>query len=307
MSILIGNQLVPLNLAFPFRANSYHRLHGVVTRRNSRKSLKLSAKLDDSSTSTNSEQQINLSVLRFTFGISWLDESYLPRWIGYGFGSLLVLNHFVGSSSPVTSAQLISEALGLSLAAFSASLPYVGRFLKGATPEKLTALPECAQQIFVMSPNVSNTLKEDLAWTTYILLRNTKSVSVLLSLQDVICVRGYWNLPENLSKDGIVNWFVEKIKKYGLSDVKETLYFPQSTGSVLEEAIPEETGSILIQPLRSAKTQGIGEENDMEFVLLASSISYAYDEKDMMWTKAIARKFKNADNAATVSSSIRGT
>uniref|UniRef100_A0A803M0I3 Protein COFACTOR ASSEMBLY OF COMPLEX C SUBUNIT B CCB2, chloroplastic n=1 Tax=Chenopodium quinoa TaxID=63459 RepID=A0A803M0I3_CHEQI len=259
MGILIGNQLVPLNLAFPFRANScHHHLHGVVTRRNPRKSLKLSAKLDDSSTPTNSEQQINLSVLRFTFGISWLDESYLPRWIGYGFGSLLVLNHFAGSSSPVTPAQLVSEALGLSLAAFSASLPYVGRFLKGATPEKLTALPVRAQQIFVMSPNVTNTLKEDLAWTTYILLRNTKSVSVLVSLQDVICVRGYWNLPENLSKHGIVNWFMEKIKKYGLSDLKETLYFSQSTGSVLEEAIPEETGSILIQPLCSAKTQGMG-------------------------------------------------
>lgn len=294
MNILTGNQLISLSLASPFRANSNY-LHGIVTplniRRNSRKSLKLSAKLDDSPTPTNSQQQLNLSVLRFTFGIPWLDESYLPRWIGYGFGSLVILNHFAGSNSPVTSPQLISEALGLSLAAFSITLPYIGGFLKGATPEELTSLPQRAQQIFVMSHDVSDILKEDLAWTTYILLRNTKSVSVLISLQDVICIRGYWNLPENLSKDDILNWFMGKIKKFGLSDVKETLYFSQSSGSVLEEVIPEETGSILIQPL-CTELQDKGKENDAGFVLVASSISYAYDEKDKLWIKAITNKFK---------------
>lgn len=44
-------------------------------------------------------------------GIPGLDESYLPRWIGYGFGSLLLLNHFVGSNSAAltTPAQLVSK------------------------------------------------------------------------------------------------------------------------------------------------------------------------------------------------------
>ena len=43
-------------------------------------------------------------------GIPGLDESYLPRWIGYGFGSLLILNHFVGSdSSTTTLPQLVSH------------------------------------------------------------------------------------------------------------------------------------------------------------------------------------------------------
>lgn len=41
-------------------------------------------------------------------GIPGLDESYLPRWIGYGFASLLLLNHFLGSdSATVTPAQLV--------------------------------------------------------------------------------------------------------------------------------------------------------------------------------------------------------
>lgn len=63
-------------------------------------------------------------------------------------------------------------------------------------------------------------------------------------------------------------------------------------GSVLKEAIPEETGSILVQPLCSSEAQGKGNENDVGFVLVASGVSYAYDEKDKLWIKAIANKFK---------------
>lgn len=64
------------------------------------------------------------------------------------------------------------------------------------------------------------------------------------------------------------------------------------TGAILEEAIPEEIGSILIQPLCTAKPLGKGKEDVAGFVLVASSISYAYDEKDALWIKSIANKFK---------------
>ncbi|GFP87669.1 hypothetical protein PHJA_000910600 [Phtheirospermum japonicum] len=92
------------------------------------------------SQNTTPQQQLNLSVLRFTLGIPGLDESYLPRYIGYAFGALLLLNHFVGSdSSSITPAQLRTEALGLSLAAFSAVVPYLGMFLKRSVVLMLSA------------------------------------------------------------------------------------------------------------------------------------------------------------------------
>lgn len=108
-----------------------------------RKSTKITvhASLQDSQSPNNTTQQqnLNLSVLRFTLGIAsltslytlthvckfevvlffilvfvfasgipGLDESYLPRWIGYAFGSLLLLNHFLGSdSATVTLPQLV--------------------------------------------------------------------------------------------------------------------------------------------------------------------------------------------------------
>ncbi|KAI4294979.1 hypothetical protein MLD38_040738 [Melastoma candidum] len=82
------------------------------------------ARTGDSPPPTDDSRSINLSVLRFTLGIPGLDESYLPRWIGYGFGSLLLLNHFVASDpSGLIPAQLRTEALGLSVAAFSVFSP----------------------------------------------------------------------------------------------------------------------------------------------------------------------------------------
>ncbi|XP_015878079.3 protein COFACTOR ASSEMBLY OF COMPLEX C SUBUNIT B CCB2, chloroplastic [Ziziphus jujuba] len=260
------------------------------------KFLAVSARLENGNSQSSTEKpQVNLSVLRFTFGIPGLDESYLPRWIGYGFGSLLVLNHFLGSNSPTitTPAQLRTEALGLSLAAFSIALPYLGKFLKGATPMDQATIPEGAEQIFVISPNVSNSLKEDLAWATYILLRNTNTISVLISIQGEICVRGYWNTPDGVSKTNLLVWFERQIEKIGLSDMKSTLYFPQISDSELWKMLPKGSRSLLVQPVLQVPTSN---DNAMEkiegFVLLASSMRYAYSEKDRAWIGALARKFR---------------
>ena len=49
-------------------------------------------------------------------GIAGFDESYLLRWIGYGFGSLLLLNHFVGlESTAITHVQLVRRTWNLEL------------------------------------------------------------------------------------------------------------------------------------------------------------------------------------------------
>uniref|UniRef100_A0A9I9CQA5 Protein COFACTOR ASSEMBLY OF COMPLEX C SUBUNIT B CCB2, chloroplastic n=1 Tax=Cucumis melo TaxID=3656 RepID=A0A9I9CQA5_CUCME len=275
-SIPSPSPLNQLTSALPFRAKS------------KMKAPAISARLDDSKNSAN--QQLNLSVLRFTLGIPGLDESYLPRWIGYGFGSLLLLNHFVGSNSAAltTPAQLRTEALGISLAAFSIALPYLGKFLKvtyyyitvlriyflfyllenfrmsgkrvrirgdlkllvcvvlitvtvpfsavqvgsddgksilkGAVPSGEATLPEGTEQIFLLSQIVSDNLKEDIAWATYILLRNTNSISVT---QGALCVRGYWNSPNDISSADLLAWFEEQLQSIGLSALKDAVYFPQ--------------------------------------------------------------------------------
>ncbi|ONK56522.1 uncharacterized protein A4U43_C10F9670 [Asparagus officinalis] len=220
----------------------------------------------------NSEQQLlDLSVLRFTLGIPGLDESYLPRFIGAAFGSLIIANHFLSPSSP-SPAQLRSEALGTCLAAFSTALPYLGKFLKGANPVDRSSLPEGNKQIFVLSQNLSGIQKEDLAWESYVLLRNTNTMSVAIVVQDTFCLRGYWNTPENLSKDQIVEWFKSQIQQLGFLDLKEALYFPQNPDIRLRGILPKGVLSLLVQPLSGASDSINNVATDIQgFVLLMSN------------------------------------
>ncbi|KAF8008596.1 hypothetical protein BT93_K2306 [Corymbia citriodora subsp. variegata] len=282
------NASVHPQLPPPFRA-----------KRNTKRS-RISARFGGDSETTSDERQLNLSVLRFTFGIPGLDESYLPRWIGYGFGSLLLLNHFVGSDlANITSAQLViifsearTEVLGLSLAAFSIILPYLGKFLPGAGPVNQVTLPEGNEQVFIMSERLPDTLKENLAWATYVLLRNTNTIAVLISIKGELCIRGYWRTPDDVSKAHVLDWFAEQIQKIGLSDLKDTLYFTQSPDFGFWELLPNGTRSLLVQPLLPVSDQEIYEMGKNEgFVVLVSSMSYAYSDKDRAWIKAVANKF----------------
>jgi hypothetical protein len=59
------------------------------------------------------------------------------------------------------------------------------------------------------------------------------SISQLISIQGELCVRGYWKTPDKMSKDEVLDWFKEQIENIGLSDVKDTLYFPQTTGNII--------------------------------------------------------------------------
>ncbi|XP_052210891.1 protein COFACTOR ASSEMBLY OF COMPLEX C SUBUNIT B CCB2, chloroplastic isoform X3 [Diospyros lotus] len=268
-SCLCSNPLIPLGV----RANTfdfYLRISNTYTRKRKPPTI-LCTRLDNSERATaRNQQQLNFSVLRFTFGIPGVDESYLPRWIGYAFGSLLLVNRFLGSdSTTITPAQLRSEALGLSLAAFSIILPYLGKFLKGASPVDQIAVPESAEQIFVMSQAIADNVKEDLAWGTYVLLRNTNTISV------------------------------EQIQQIGLSDLEDILYFPQGADSELWEMLPEGTRSVLVQPVWLASKGSAGQVDRTDgFILLASSISYAYSNKDRAWIGAVANKFKGKSISA---------
>ncbi|KAF8698450.1 hypothetical protein HU200_035190 [Digitaria exilis] len=237
------------------------------------------------------QQQVNLSVLRFTLGIPGLDESYLPRWIGLGFGALVVLNHLL-SPSP-TLAQLRSEALGLCLAAFSATLPFLGRFLEGADAASRVPLPEGSRQVFVMSENLSAAQKEDMAWASYVLLRNTNTTSVLIAIGDVLCVRGYWDPPANTSTYAMVEWFKSQMQQVGLVDLRDALYFPNSSDPQLVKILPDGVLSVLVQPVLKSDLAN-GETKTEGVILLASNANYAYNDKDRVWIRTLANKFQTS-------------
>lgn len=51
--------------------------------------------------------------------------------------------------------------------------------MQGASQVDEAILPDGSEQVFLMSRDISDSIKEDLAWGTYILLRNTNTVSVV--------------------------------------------------------------------------------------------------------------------------------
>lgn len=186
-----------------------------------------------------------------------------------------------------------TEVLGLCLATFSTVLPYLGKFLKGAGPVDRSFIPEGNRQIFVMSEGLEDILKEDLAWGSYVLLRNTNTMSVLISVRDELCVRGYWNVLEDASKPEILDWFKKAIQDVGLSNLSDTLYYPQGTDR-FAGMLPKGAASVLLQPLveKASNQDAVGRPNP-GFILLVSSANFAYRDKDRAWMKAVANKYQD--------------
>lgn len=62
--------------------------------------------------------------------------------------------------------------------------------------------------------------------------------------------------------------------------------------SELKEMVPVGTRSLLVQPILEARKLSSSQaEKSKGFVVLASSIDYAYTDKDKAWIAAIASKF----------------
>jgi len=52
----------------------------------------------------------------------------------------------------------------------------------------------------------------------------------LMAIGDVFCVRGYWDPPANTSKYAMIEWFKSQMQQVGLVDLRDNLYFPNSSG-----------------------------------------------------------------------------
>lgn len=69
--------------------------------------------------------------------------------------------------------------------------------------------------------------------------------------------------------------------------------YTNSLDSELKEMFPEGIRSLLVQPIpEGPRLSSSQTEKNKGFVLLASSIDYAYTNKDKAWIAAIANKFR---------------
>ncbi|KAL6127097.1 hypothetical protein ACLB2K_075140 [Fragaria x ananassa] len=73
-----------------------------------------------------------------------------------------------------------------------------------------------------------------------------------------------------------------------------SLYADLAAGHGREhEMLPKGTRSLLVQPVMDVlHPSDSGNEKIQGFVLLASSMRYAYSDKDRVWARALAKKFR---------------
>ncbi|MCO5588041.1 hypothetical protein L7F22_041995 [Adiantum nelumboides] len=175
-----------------------------------------------------SSSSVDVSVFRFTLGIPGFNDSDLPRVLGIVFGAILVLNHFL-TTDYVSAAQWRSELIGFCSSILSVSLPSIGRSLNGRRPiDAATSLPK-GRQFFALSENLLLEEKEELAWGSYTLLKNTRTTSLVIWNEEVLCARGFWDVPSRAEED-VIEWLGETLKKSSLSLCNNLTYVPFKAG-----------------------------------------------------------------------------
>ncbi|KAL3157093.1 hypothetical protein ABBQ38_001339 [Trebouxia sp. C0009 RCD-2024] len=185
--------------------------------------------------------ELELAVFRFTLGIPGFDDTYIPRVVG-GFGLLLLLgNHLLGPDASA-GAQTRSEVLAAVLAALCIASPTIEARLKELEPGRgRQAAPQQVQgatSVFAISDAVSDKQKQELAWASYALLRNTNTCGVVVySAKQAVMARGAIGSAAVSADKGSAQACLER-----LSNVSKNAVCPRYASSLCASCYSPETG-----------------------------------------------------------------
>lgn len=135
------------------------------------------------------DSDAEFAVFRFTLGIPGFDDDQIPRVIGLFGAALLVINH-LAAGAYTTPAQGRTEALGAVVSAVCIATPSMQARLKQMQPGRVKG-GGSGGGAFMLAPDLPDAQRQELAWASFALLRNT-NVSGLLIWRDgaVLSARG---------------------------------------------------------------------------------------------------------------------
>ena len=55
----------------------------------------------------------------------------------------------------------------------------------------------------------------------------------LIAIDNVLCIRGYWDPPADISKYAMIDWFKSQMEQAGLDNLSSALYFPNFSGKCI--------------------------------------------------------------------------
>ena len=193
----------------------------------------------------------------------------IPLFAGGLGGILLLINRL--TTVQLTESQARSDVVGVIL---SGVLILVGLIWQQIQPRSPDAVTLIGEEGIEFNPNLSDSIKTELAWASVMLLKNTVTQSVVVYYQDqVLFRRGILGESSQVTPGKILKRVLEKQKAVYL--VNLTLY----PGKIEFDYLPPNTQGVICQPLGSNGA-----------IILGANVPRSYTKQDENWIEGIADK-----------------
>jgi hypothetical protein len=193
--------------------------------------------------------------------------------IAGAIGSILLLINRL-TTVELTPSQARSDVVGVILSGMLALVWLIWQQVQPVPPDSVTLV---GKEGLEFAPDLSDTVKIELAWASHLLLTNTVTKSLIVYYQGrVLLRRGILGINSAVNPGTIVKRVLENQKPVYL--VNLNLY----PGKVEFDYLPENTQGLICQPM--------GKEG---VLILAANVPRSYTKQDENWIEGIADKLGN--------------
>ncbi|DBA96717.1 TPA: hypothetical protein ACH3X1_015559 [Trebouxia sp. C0004] len=252
-----------------------------------------------------SDSELELAVFRFTLGIPGFDDTFIPRVVG-SFGILiLIANHLLGPDT-VSDTQTRSEIFAAVLATICIASPAIEARLKELEPGRgRQAAPQQVQgaiSTFAIADSVSEDQKQELAWASYALLRNTNTCGVAVFRgQQAVMARGAVGPAANANGPQACLQALSKaqssIKRQLTVDTSKDggqLAYLQDNGALSSAGVKDWAGLAPAGVNSIFMCQGATSSEHSVLLVLLSDRPRAWSRRERLWGLAVTKKLENS-------------
>jgi hypothetical protein len=194
--------------------------------------------------------------------------------IAGAIGSVLLLINRL-TTVELTPSQARSDVVGIILAGMLALVWLIWQQVQPVPPDAVILI---GKEGLEFAPDLSDTVKIELAWASHLLLTNTVTKSLVVYYQGrVLLRRGILGINSAVNPGTIVKRVLENQKPVYL--VNLNLY----PGKVEFDYLPENTQGLICQPMGQ---KGV--------LILAANVPRSYTKQDENWIEGIADKLGNS-------------
>eukprot|EP01025_Chloroclados_australasicus_P010890 TRINITY_DN1460_c0_g4_i1.p1 TRINITY_DN1460_c0_g4~~TRINITY_DN1460_c0_g4_i1.p1 ORF type:complete len:324 (+),score=22.43 TRINITY_DN1460_c0_g4_i1:75-974(+) len=239
------------------------------------------------------EEDVDVSVFRFTLGIPGFEDRFLSRIIG-GIGLVLMtINHLFGAG--VDEAQIRTEVIISFLSIMCIVAPTLEQrlleFQPGQGRKEAAVTIQGAVNAFAIDESLTDKQKQELAWASFALLKNTNSCTVYILGKDsqILLARGaVSDVAANLSGQQILNklnQISQNRRKYQLQQqlCTQDKASTQSSWIANTKLLAAGILSVVVEPIPNGGC-----------LIVLSERARAFQERDRKWVQSIASKLNYA-------------